>query len=374
MSEAKRRSVRIPKYRKHKTSGRAMVTLSGKDIYLGTYGTEASRQEYDRVVGEWQINGRILKALAESITVAELASQYLKFAATYYVKNGQITDEFDCVKSALKPLLARYRRTSVDEFGPIALESVRNGMIELGWSRSYVNTSIGRIKRMFKWGASKEIVPVTAYQSLATLAGLKSGKSNAKETGPVLPVPDEIVELTLKHAKPILAAMIQIQRLTGMRPGEVCALKPCDLDQSGDVWVFRPASHKMEHKGRGRVIAIGPKAQDILRPFLPSDPAGYCFCNARGRHVRRALYQRWIEKATIKAFPAPAELNDAEREQWIKDHAWAPNRLRHLAATEIRKQFGIELTRTVLGHSETATSEIYAEKDFESAAEVARSR
>jgi len=42
-----------PAYRKHKRSGRAVVTLSGKDIYLGKYGSQASHDEYDRVTGEW---------------------------------------------------------------------------------------------------------------------------------------------------------------------------------------------------------------------------------------------------------------------------------------------------------------------------------
>ena len=43
----------LPKYRKHKRSGQAIVTLSGKDFYLGPHSTTASKLEYDRVIGEW---------------------------------------------------------------------------------------------------------------------------------------------------------------------------------------------------------------------------------------------------------------------------------------------------------------------------------
>jgi len=43
----------LPKYRHHKASGQAVVTLSGLDVYLGMHGTRVSRAEYDRVVGEW---------------------------------------------------------------------------------------------------------------------------------------------------------------------------------------------------------------------------------------------------------------------------------------------------------------------------------
>ena len=34
---------KLPAYRRHKASGRAVVTLNGKDFYLGPHGTVASR-------------------------------------------------------------------------------------------------------------------------------------------------------------------------------------------------------------------------------------------------------------------------------------------------------------------------------------------
>jgi len=44
-----------PKYRRHRASGQAVVTLNGNDCYLGPHGTKASRIEYDRVVAEWMV-------------------------------------------------------------------------------------------------------------------------------------------------------------------------------------------------------------------------------------------------------------------------------------------------------------------------------
>ena len=44
---------RVPKYRRHKPTGQAVVTLSGKDHYLGKWNTAASKAEYDRLIGEW---------------------------------------------------------------------------------------------------------------------------------------------------------------------------------------------------------------------------------------------------------------------------------------------------------------------------------
>jgi len=128
---------------------------------------------------------------------------------------------------------------------------------------------------------------VTTYQALATVEGLRAGKSDAKETGPVLPVDDATVEATIAHLRPLVADMVRLQRLTGIRPGEVCVMRPCDIDRTGDVWQYRPHEHKMEHKGRSRVILLGPKAQAILRPYLLRDGESLCF--GRSRLVARLL-------------------------------------------------------------------------------------
>jgi len=46
--------------------------------------------------------------------------------------------------------------------------------------------------------------------------------------------------------------------------------------------------------------------------------------------------------------------------------------LRHSAATEIRRQFGLEAAQTVLGHAKADITQVYAERDLSLAAEVMR--
>lgn len=72
-----------PKYRKHKASGQAIVSIDGKDFYLGPHGTHASRIEYDRRIGEWLANGRQLPTCSKSITIVELVAQYWKKLSRY---------------------------------------------------------------------------------------------------------------------------------------------------------------------------------------------------------------------------------------------------------------------------------------------------
>ena len=78
---------RVPSYRLHKPSGNAIVVLNGKSFYLGPHGTQVSRDEYDRIVGTWQANGRRLPPPRDEQTgptVTELIAAYWRFAQEYY--------------------------------------------------------------------------------------------------------------------------------------------------------------------------------------------------------------------------------------------------------------------------------------------------
>ena len=362
----------LPKYRKHRPTGKAVVTLSGQDFYLGPHGTKASRIEYDRLIGEWLANGRRVPTFVEEvqISVMKLCLEYWRFSKTYYVKNGKTTDELGSIKAAMRFVKQTYGKTAAKDFGPLALEAVRQRMIDAGHSRGYINNNINRIRRMFRWGVSKELIPVSVHQALATVPGLKKGKSKARETDPILPVDQETIDATIKHASPVVRDMIQIQLLTGCRPGEVCSMRPADIDRSKKVWRYIPNSHKMEHKGRHRLILIGPRAQAILLPYLLRDTKATCFEKPSGGPFRRWNYGEKIKQACNRAFPAPKGTKGDELKAWRKKHAWAPNRLRHSRATDIRERYGLESAQAVLGHASADVTQIYAERDIEKAAKI----
>ena len=109
------------------------------------------------------------------------------------------------------------------------------------------------------------------------MAPLKRGRCNVREAAPVTAVPEELIEPALEHVVPQVKAMIQLQMLTGMRPGEVVIMRSCDIDRSGKVWEYRPESHKTEHHGRPRVVYFGPRAQKVLKPWLKADERAYLF-------------------------------------------------------------------------------------------------
>ena len=113
---------------------------------------------------------------------------------------------------------------------------------------------IQRLRRMFKWGVENEMVPSSILHGLQAVAALKRGRSEARESEGVKPVPDAYVDAVLEVAPGPVRAMVELQRLTGMRSGEVTIMRGCDLDTSGKIWAYRPSSHKTEHHSLERVI------------------------------------------------------------------------------------------------------------------------
>jgi integrase len=280
---------RTPAYRLHKGSGQAVVTLDGRDIYLGVHGTKTSRDEYDRAIAEWLANGRSLRpANFADVTITEVLARFWDHVETYYrLPDGSPSSEIHVYRSALSPLRRLYGHTLAREFGPLALKTLRGEMIRLGWCRKVVNKQMGRIKNAFKWAVANELIPPSVFHGLAAVNGLRAGRSDAPESEPVQPVPEEYIRAVFPHVSAQIRKMIEVQLLTGMRPGEVCMMRGCDIDTTGRLWTYRPAHHKTEHHGHKREIYLGPRAQELIGPFLKPDLQAYLFSPIDAETARR---------------------------------------------------------------------------------------
>jgi hypothetical protein len=167
-----KRTLRTPSYCLHKASGQAVVRIDGTDHYLGKYGTPESRAEYDRLIAEWLGNGRRLAAptARDGLSVAELILLYWHWAERYYRnEDGERGLELENVRTALKPLRRLYAQTQAAAFGPLALRAVQEDLAKSGLSRGVVNARINRVRRVFKWAVSYQLVPSGVYESLRTV-------------------------------------------------------------------------------------------------------------------------------------------------------------------------------------------------------------
>ena len=181
------------------------------------------------------------------------------------------------VRRALQPVKDMFGRTPAAQFGPKALLLVRERYAAEGWARQTVNDHIQLVKRMFKWAVREELVPPSLWHGLQAVEGLRTGESEAAEPKRVLPVPDAYVDAIKPRVSKQVWEMVQLQRLTGMRSGEVLIMRARDLDTAGPIWLYRPESHKTQHLGHERIVELGPRSQNILKRFLRPDLDAYLF-------------------------------------------------------------------------------------------------
>lgn len=401
----------VPALSRHKATGQGVVRLSGQDIYCGRFGTAECEANYHRTVGEWLANGRRLPGPSgndasgpDDLTVNELALAYVEFAKGYYRKNGQPTSEVRDIQLSIRPLRELFGFLPVASFGPLQLKTVRQAMIDSGLCRNVVNQRTHRLVRLFGWGVEEAMVPAQVHWGLKAVKGLKKGRHGVRESEPVKPVPEAFVDAVRPHVSRQVWAMVELQRHSGMRPGEVCIMRTIDVDTSGRVWIYTPESHKTEHHGRERRIYLGPKAQAVLRPWLRPELMAYLFSPAEAeaerhsqlRRTRRTPVQPSQKKRRIRRprkrpgeryntksyqhailYGIRAANREAERkaqeaglESGEPIPNWHPSQLRHNAATRLRREFSLDVARCVLGHSSPVVTEVYAELDQAKAAEA----
>jgi len=217
------------------------------------------------------------------------------------------------------------------------------------------------------------------------------GRSKARETKKVTPAVEADVKAVLPHVTPQVRAMIQVQDLAGMRPQDIRNVRTCDLDMSHDVWVYTPWTHKTEHHGHVRRVAVGRKAQAILRPFLKHGaPTAYLFspkeavAQVRAERAQERKTRRTPSELARKRKTRPRRVPGDQYTKTAYENAirrackkvgvphWAPNQLRHACATRVRRRYGVEGAAAVLGNSLGMVAEVYAESNFELAIRIMR--
>jgi integrase len=348
---------RPPEYSLHKPTGQAKVTMNGKVTYLGKWKSGASLDAYDRLVAALPKPEAPLPKLGDPgpvspLLVGEVVLLYQAHAERYYARDGVPTGEHVTIRCSLIPLVARFADLPVTEFGPKRLKLVRDDMIKLDWSRRYCNKATAIIKRCFAWAAEEEIIPAEVSNGLIPVKGLKKGRTEAREKATIGPVDDAHVDAILPKVSELVADVLRVMRLTGMRPGECLSMSPAEIDRTDpSCWVYRPGHHKTAHLDKIRAIVLGPKAQAIILPrLMKTGSTGLIFSITRSS--LRTSVLRGCDRADVPRF--------------------GPNRIRHTVGTEVRAKFGLEAAQVLLGHTRADVTQTYAERDMNKAQEVAR--
>ncbi len=276
---------RVPSYCHHKGTGQAYIKVKGRFVYLGPYGSPESRDAYAAAVAD-VLTGKppaptpratAATPSASMMTVAEVCRRFTPVRRGLLHEERQGHGRGGYGGHRLRPCGGIVRRRAgrcvwaagpADRPGPPGCH--RAGPIHrqrlspanpagVRWAAGRGANSARRSPPRWPWSM-----------------GLRAGRTTAREPAPVLPVADNVVEATVPHLPEVVTDMVRLQRLTGVRPGEVCILRPMDLDRSGDVWVYRPESHKTrtprpganhQHRPQGASgppALPGPRRQSLL--------------------------------------------------------------------------------------------------------------
>lgn len=387
-----RPATRVPGYCRHKASGQARTTINGKDHYLGTYGSVESKEAYRRLIAEHL--GRPPGALADElldgvhagaeVSVEELVAAYFEEAQVRYRGSKELL----AIKIVMGHLRRMFADLPADKFGPLKLRQLQRSLIDSGLARKTINQHVKRAVRIVKWGAGQELVPASVWHGLLAVESVKEREAKTP-TKKVAPVPMLHVEAVLPHVSRQVAAAIRLQLLTGARPGEILAMRPGDVERDGPhgCWTYKPQHHKTEHHGLARIIFLGPKGQAVLEPFLDREPGTCCFSPdeaererndakiaARRVKLHRSYDPTKRRKAKPERQPQDRYTVDSYRRaieracDKAKVARWTPHQLRHSAATELRREFGVETAQVTLGHKNVNVTEVYAEKNMDAVA------
>ena len=367
----------VPIMRRLASRNLARVWMHGRWVYLGPWGSEQAQQRYDEEIARFLARGRKPLRARTPLTVGQLIESFGAFVQATRVKRGAATSSASKVRSTLRlAKLGGLANIDTDALKPEDVHAWRCRLAadeDQRWSRETINTHVHVVRRVYQWAAERGMIDPRQVAALSVLRGLRR---NARPD-PGVPVPregtkgvrdvdDDRIARTLPHLPPAVAAMVRVQRLTAMRPGEVVALRAQDLhpvrprpgadpDDRLAAYIVDDEVNKLSHIGRRRVVLIGPTALAIVREWrdhgdtyvfsprrsleLQGDPnpgrAGECYrVAAYGRSIRRGCDAAGVE-------------------------GWSPNQLRHSGCSSFADVADLHVANNILGHSSIKTTMTY---------------
>jgi hypothetical protein len=290
------------------------------------YGSPESKARYLEIVRR-HLADKVRDELAHDvtfttdITINEAAVRYLAHAEQYYVKNARVTNQHRMIRLALRVARHRYGDLEATEFGPKAPKECQQALVEEGLSRTKANRRVRGFSGLL---VAEELIPAATWEALKAVQPPLGGRADP------------------------------------------------------EAFLFDPRKSMADHRaGRraARKTPLWPSQDAALLRKRTATPV-----RAARDHYDVASYRRAIHRGCDLAFLHPElsgitekDLNDqqrAELEAWRKAHRWSPNRLRHAAATRVRRELSIEVATALLGHADADTTTIYAERDLELAREA----
>lgn len=370
----------FPPYpRKKHASGQARIRVGGEDIYLGVFGSDASRKEYARLAAEFaQAPEGASLPRPSRLLLSELVLAWEESARL----DGMEDHERAEVLRACTVMLRTCPDLRAADFRAPQLKATRKAMASgvwmddeerarrkkykqpVGWCRNQCNHMTNRLRSVFRWAESEGLVPGGTWHHLQALPRLPKGQ--ARETPRRKAAEEKNIFATIPFCSLLVQAMIKAQLYSGARPSETCEMRAGAfiLDGPDGCWLYRLNQYKsgyLDDAEECQYIVLGPEAQAAIKPWLEAaaalGPDTFLWRPKAGKPDPMStdgLY-RHVAKACERG----------------KVPHWCPYMLRHSAKRRIVRIAGIEAAKSVLRHRNIQTTDGYSSsQDVEAAAKV----
>jgi len=327
---------------------------------FGQAGKPETITAYARWCAEWySCQGQPAPEEGETLSVAGLVLRCLDWAAETFRKRNKITSEVYGYRSALGSLNDLYGETEAAAFGPTQFRALIGQWVKQGLSLTTVNNYRSKIVCCYQFAVGRDLVPASVLGAIEQVEPLVRGRTKAASPEHVEAAPDADIDRLIPHLheepdrQAVLADLIRLQRVTGMRPSEVLSLRIDDLDCARTPWVYKPSDGgKTLHHGKERRVWIGPKGRAILLPRISASRPGQLLFRLQHRRADREIgvsiaFYRDCLAAACQVAGVPT----------IR-----PNQIRHSKATEIHRAYEDDTAvSAILGNSPEVARQVYVD-------------
>lgn len=348
--------------------GQDRCFAKGRYHYLGATGSDESKAKYAALVAELSETKTVAPPISlAALTVADVVLLFMKHAETHYSTRGR---ELCMFRLSVRPLLSLFGTLAVADFGPRRLKQLQVSMADgswtddqSGWCRNVCNRRLVRIKTLWQWAESEELVPAGTTAALRTVKGLPKNARGVRHTTRRQATPWDDLQRVLPFCPSPVRIMLELQWWTGCRSQDVRLMRADRIDTDSPVWLYTPEIDKGDWREGAeespRTIPLGPECQRLLIGWaeLRGDLSGYLFPPSRRRKqpcYTPFSYTQAVSRACVRA--------------GVKI---VPYGGRHAARMRIGRELGDEAARAFLGQKSINTTQLYGSIDQAHAAEAA---
>lgn len=258
----------------------ARPTLGGRKHWLGTFD---AIEDAEAAIVKWRERGHLSTANPTVTQVVDLFKRH----------------RFDHLAPATVANYGRALTSLTAHFAGRECRTVRRIEIQ-EWAHESPRDYLSAARTMFRWATDMDVVADDPTRGVTAPPAPPRRKPRILSPAEVSSLADTCFEVWDEPEAAVLSAFIIFAAATGMRPGEIAALRWRDIDLTKDEITVRASisvgGEKAPKNGETRTIALTPEARGALTRLDPAGPDERTFTMPDGQLLVKATLHRYWDR------------------------------------------------------------------------------